>query len=155
MRKVNQAGIDLIKSYESFQRKAYLCPAGKWTVGYGHTRNVRPGMIVSELDAEQLLREDLAMASIAVTDYINAPLNDNQFAALVSFTFNVGNGALKGSTLRRKLNEGRYNEVPKELIRWTKATDPKTGQKVTLRGLTSRRLAEAALFCKEMGDAQS
>jgi len=137
---LNQAGLDLIKQFEGFRAVAYQDSAGVWTVGYGHTGTAKPGMAVSEAEAEQLLRDDVESAERAVDRLIDAPLNENQFAALVSFTFNVGQGALERSTLRRKLNNGIYDDVPFELSRWNKA-----GGEV-LRGLQRRRTAEAALW---------
>jgi len=141
-RNINEAGLELIKDCEGFRAQAYLCPAGVWTIGYGHTRGVRSGQRVTEQEAEQLLQEDLADAQAAVERYIAVPLTDNQFAALVSFTFNLGAGSLKTSTLRRRLNTGDYDAVPSELARWVKA-----GGK-TLKGLVKRRAAEGELFMR-------
>jgi lysozyme len=126
-RSVNQRGLNLVKHFEGFSAEAYLCPAGVWTIGYGHTRGVRQGQTVNKDEAEALLIQCLAEAAEDVERLISAPLNENQFAALVSFTFNVGTGNLQASTLRRKLNIGNYGDVPFELNRWVKATDPVSG----------------------------
>ena len=96
-----------------------------------------------------MLREDLIGAEAAVERYIAVPLTDNQFAALTSFTFNLGTGSLKTSTLRKKLNRGDYDAVPSELARWVKA------QGKTLKGLVRRRAAEGELFMQPDGTAAS
>jgi len=143
--KTNQPGIDLVKRFESLQLTAYICPAGIPTIGYGHTatvtiEDVKTGKTITEEEAEALLKQDLEGSERAVERYVSVPLTDNQFSALVSFTFNVGSGSLKNSTLRKKLNAGDYDSVPGELSRWVKA-----GGK-TLQGLVRRREAEGRLF---------
>ena len=145
-RTINKRGLNLVKQFEGFYAEAYLCPAGVWTIGYGHTRGVRQGQVITAEMAETTLAQDLADAAEAVERLISVPLTDNQFAALVSFTFNVGDGNLQESTLRRKLNAGDYGDVPFELSRWNKATDPVSGEKRTLRGLVRRRAAEGELW---------
>lgn len=89
-RRVSEDGIALIKEYEGLHLNPYWCPAKIWTIGYGHTRTVRSGMRITAEQADQLLEEDLRIAGRAVTRLVKVPLNDNQFAALVSFVFNVG-----------------------------------------------------------------
>jgi lysozyme len=145
-RTINRRGLDLVKQFEGFYPEAYLCPAGVWTIGYGHTRGVRQGQTATEEEAEAMLRQDLSEAAEDVERLISVPLNDNQFSALVSFAFNAGAGNLQQSTLRRKLNVGNYEEIPFELNRWVKATDPVSGKKRTLRGLVRRRSAEGDLW---------
>jgi len=145
-RSVNDAGLNLVRESEGFRGDAYRCPAGVWTIGYGHTDGVQPGQRVTREEAEQLLREDLDGSAAHVERLITVALNDNQFAALVSFTFNVGEGNLESSTLWRKLNGGDHDSVPSEMSRWVKATDPNTGQKRTLPGLVRRRAAEGVLW---------
>lgn len=145
-RKVNKAGFDLVRHFEGFYTKAYTCPAGVWTIGYGHTKGVKRGDTVTLDEAEQLLEADLDAAGAEVERLVRVPLKDNQYAALVSFVFNVGSGSLAASTLRKKLNAENYDDVPVELARWVKATDPKTGQKRTLAGLVRRRAAEGELW---------
>lgn len=146
MREVNQAGRDLIMEFEGFRPDAYLCPSGKWTIGFGHTRGVHDGMEITRAEAEEFLAEDIEDAASAVERFITVPLGDNQFAALVSFTFNMGALALLQSTLRRKLNAGDHAAVPAQLRRWTWATHPITREKVELPGLVRRREAEAKLW---------
>lgn len=145
-RQPNQGCIDLVKTCEGFYPDAYICPAGVLTIGYGHTEQVTADQHVDMAQAEALLRQDLQGSAEAVERLIKVPLNDNQFAALVSFAFNVGAGNLAASTLCSKLNAGDYDAVPTELARWVKATDPATGQKRTLPGLVKRRAAEAQLW---------
>lgn len=123
---INRAGLDLIKRFEGFRAEAYLDPIGIPTIGYGHIqgvteRDVRNRRTITEAQAGQLLREDLAVAEAAVERLISVPLNENQFSALVSFTFNLGAGNLRSSTLRRRLNSGDYGAVPAEMARWVKA----------------------------------
>lgn len=144
MRRINEAGLALIKEFEGLRLTSYRCPAGVWTVGWGSTGpHVVPGMTITEEEAETLLRDDLRRFEEGVEQLVEVPLNDNQFAALVSFAFNLGLGALSGSTLLRLLNEGDYASVPAQLARWNKA-----GGKV-LAGLSRRREAEGKLWSKE------
>lgn len=145
-RTINKRGLTLVKQFEGFYSEAYLCPAGVWTIGYGHTRGVRQGQTITAEMAEAMLAQDMADAAEAVERLISVPLTDNQFSALASFAFNVGAGNLQESTLRRKLNAGDYGDVPVELNRWVKATDPVSGEKRTLRGLVRRRAAEGELW---------
>lgn len=141
MRKTNQEGVELIKYYEGFSAKPYLCAAGFPTIGYGHL--IKKGEkfgIISMAEAEELLRQDMASAERSVLRLIERPLTDNQFAALVSFTFNLGGGALQASTLRRKVNAGLDSEVPEQFMRWIYAGGRK------LKGLERRRGAEAEVY---------
>lgn len=148
-RAINQEALDLVKSFEGFRKDAYLCPAKVWTIGYGHTGSVKRGQKISRKAAEDLLREDLSAAAASVEKYVWVELTDNQFGALASFTFNLGAGNLKRSTLRRKLNAGDFDSVPSELARWVKA-----GGK-TMSGLVRRRAAEGALFLLADGETHS
>lgn len=144
IRKINDSGLALIKKFEGLRLTCYDDSVGIATIGYGHTRTVDFSDIgiksITEDQAETLLKKDADSSERAVERYISVELNDNQFAALVCFTFNLGAGSLKDSTLRRKLNTGDYDSVPSELARWVKAG----GQ--TLSGLVKRRSAEGELF---------
>ncbi len=147
MRHINDEGLAKIRQFEGLRTKAYKCPAGVWTIGYGHTSAagapaVTSGMVISTLAAEEILKKDLEKFEAAVTRMVKASLTDNQFAALVSFVYNVGEGAFAKSTLLKKLNAGQYAAVPSELAKWVKA-----GKK-TLPGLVNRRAAEAGLWAK-------
>lgn len=141
--KTSQAGIDLIKHFEGVSLKAYPDPGTggePYTIGYGHTGNVRPGDTISAQEAEQLLVKDLERFEDAVERLITVPLTQNEFDALVSFTFNVGEGALRDSTLRKRLNAGGGSEVfEEELPRWNK------GGSGVMEGLVRRRDAEVEL----------
>jgi len=140
-RRINKAGLQLIKDFEGLKLTAYKCPAGVWTIGYGSTGpHVRPGMTITPREASELLTADLLRFERAVTRLVKMPLNDNQFAALVSFAFNVGEAALEKSTLLKHLNAGRIAMAAQEFLRWNKA-----GGKV-LAGLVRRREAERLLF---------
>ena len=143
--KTSQEGVNLIKSFEGLETRAYVCPAGILTVGYGHTGpDVYSGQIVSVQQAEQLLKDDLGEAEKAVNDYVKVSINQNQFDALVSFTFNVGTGAFESSTLLKRLNskENPCTVAKEELPRWAKGS----GNEV-LQGLLRRRSAEVEMFC--------
>ena len=140
-RKTSPAGIELIKGFESCQLAAYLCPAGKWTIGYGHTGpDVKPGLTITQQQAEQLLINDLVQFERRVNDLVTVQINQNQFDALVSFSYNLGVGALQKSTLLRLLNAGSYQPAADEFPRWKRA-----GGNV-VAGLTRRRYAERQLF---------
>lgn len=161
MREINQAGLDLIKSFEKCVLYAYddadtsnpkrFIQAGDpvrgtLTIGWGHTGTVRRGMTISQQDADFLLAQDLGWARKAVEHWVKVPLNDNQFGSLVSFVFNVGEAAFASSTLLRVLNEGDYNAVPRQMARWDKTTI--NGKKVQSDGLIRRRAAEIELWTK-------
>lgn len=141
--KTSQKGIDLLKSFEVFKPYCYRCPAGKPTIGYGHVVQPRENFpAVLTLDyAEDLLERDLAQferSVLALTKGV--ALTQEQFDALVCFTFNVGMGAFAGSTLLKKLKAGDYPGAADEFLKWDHA-----GGKV-LAGLTRRREAERRLF---------
>ncbi len=139
--KTSQKGIDLIKRFEGFSPTAYLCPAGVWTIGYGHTAGVRAGDSVDEDTAEDFLREDLADAEGAVGKYVKVPLKQWQFDALVSFAFNLGAGNLYSSTLLKKVNRNPDDPaIRQEFEKWVYA-----GGRV-LPGLVERRKAEADMY---------
>jgi lysozyme len=142
MRHITQDGIDLIKRFEGFSPTVYICPAGYPTIGYGHLvrEAERYEQGITEAEAEELLRRDVHAAESAVLRLIDVPLTDGQFDALVSFTFNLGAGALQRSTLRRKVNCQAHSEVPEQFKRWVWAG----GQK--LNGLIRRRNAESYLY---------
>lgn len=137
--------IDLIKQHEGLRLQAYRCAAGRWTIGWGHTRGVTPGMRITDAEAEKLLGEDLADIGRRLDGLMKeqgVELGANQRAALVSFAFNVGLEALKGSTLWRRICENPcHPDIPREFSRWKYV-----GGKV-MPGLVSRREQEAALYC--------
>jgi lysozyme len=138
--KTGDEGIALIRHFEGCRLDAYLCPAGVWTIGYGHTKGVKEGETIDQEAAEAFLIEDLEEFEGYVTEMVEVPLSQSQFDALVSWTFNLGPGNLERSTLLAKLNQREYTDVPFEIKRWTRAGG------VILPGLVKRRNAEAALF---------
>lgn len=139
-RTINAAGLALVREHEGLRLEAYQDTSGIWTIGYGHTEEVRPGDCISRERAEQFLKADLAKAERAVARLVKVPLTDNQFSALVSFVFNAGEGAFAKSTLLRKLNEGGHGLVPTCLKAWIFDNGR------VLPGLVKRRAAEAALW---------
>lgn len=145
-----QAAVEIIKQEESLRLKAYHCGAGVCTIGYGHTGpDVRDGMVITEERAEELLRADLAQFERDVanlTGTARPPITENQFGALVSFAFNVGSRSLARSRLLALLREGDVNGAADEFQKWTRATNPNTGEKRVLPGLVRRRARERALF---------
>lgn len=143
--RVSSRGVELIKKHEGLRLDAYLCPAGVWTIGYGHTRGVRPGDRIKEHMAEQYLREDLKSSELTVLRLVRHRLNQNQFDALVSFVFNVGAGNFQGSTLLKKINENpRDHDIKAQFKRWVYAN------KKVLPGLVIRRSEEAELYFKDL-----
>lgn len=142
-RRINDEGLALIKEYEGLCLTPYQCPGRVWTIGYGHTRTVRAGMVITPGEAERLLQEDLNGFERAVERLVRVPLNDNQFSALVCFAFNVGVGNLEGSTLLKLLNRGWYEQVPAQFMRWNRSRGEVLG------GLARRRAAEARLWNRE------
>jgi lysozyme len=143
--KISKLGLNLVRHFEGMYLRGYKCPANVWTIGYGHTglvdgKPIHGNMIITEEKAIELLQQDMAVFENAVKDSVKVPLTQNQFDALVSFAFNVGAGALRNSTLLKLLNQGKYEEVPAQFLRWNKG-----GGKV-LAGLTRRRKAEGHLF---------
>jgi lysozyme len=142
--KTSNTGIELIKKYEGCELEAYLCPAGVWTIGYGSTKGVSKGDTITQEEAEQILKNDIMHeAEVYVDNFVTAKLNQNQYDALVSFTFNLGGGALQKSTLLKKLNNGDYQGAANEFTRWVYAGGKK------LNGLVKRRREEKELFLKE------
>ena len=145
MRHVTEAGLDLIRRFEGFSPTIYICPAGYPTIGYGHVvlahEQDQFATGITPAQATDLLRKDVRIAERALLRLISVPLTDGQFDALVSFTFNLGAGALQRSTLRRKVNHGEHESVPAELMKWVWAAGKR------LPGLVRRRKAEEAVYC--------
>ena len=138
--KTSQEGIDLIKHFEGCELESYRCSANVLTIGYGTTKNVVEGMKITQNQAEEMLMKDLEEFEEYVEDLIDVPLEQNQFDALVAWTYNLGPTNLKTSTLRKVLNKGAYDDVAEQIKRWNKANGK------VLKGLVRRRNAEAELF---------
>jgi lysozyme len=139
---ISTAGIALIKQFEGCRLEAYLDSVGVPTIGYGSTEGVTMGDKITQDEADALLLEDLVRFEKCVNEHVDVPITQEQFDSLVCFAFNVGCGALIGSTLLKLLNAGNYNAAAQQFLRWDKA-----GGKV-LAGLTRRRQAESDLFSK-------
>jgi lysozyme len=135
-------------AFEGFRAKAAQLDDGRWTIGYGHTATAREGAEITSADAEALLLYDLIHAAHAVNEHVYAPLNQNQFDALVSFTFNIGPRSFKSSPTVRRLNEGRVLEAALAMELWRKAD--LEGERIVIDALVRRRAAEKALFLKPM-----
>lgn len=136
--------IELVKKFEGFSPVPYLCPAGYPTVGYGHVVT-EPYVLgqyprLTEEEAEAILFSDLVRVEVAIKPLIRVPVHEWMLDALVSFSFNVGIGAFRASTLRRLLNQAEYYEAADQFLRWVYAGGKK------LRGLVLRRQAERQLF---------
>ena len=145
-------GIALIKNFEGLRLLAYRDSAGVWTIGYGSTRYhdgkaVKPGdKLANQEQADALLANTLSQYTDAVNELVQVPLAQNQFDALVSFTYNEGTGALKQSTLLHKLNNNDYSGAADQFLVWDKITDPRSGEKIVSSTLADRRSRERALF---------
>lgn len=148
---LSKRGADLIYHFEGKLKPigddkfvAYRCPAGVWTIHAGVTNGVHEGMVVTEEQGEAMFRKEIASHETAVAQLVTVPLEQEHFDALVSFSYNVGQGNLKRSTLLRKLNRRDYDGAEEQFARWTKARVK--GRMTILRGLVRRRKAEAAMF---------
>ena len=141
MRHINDAGLDIIKKSENCFLKAYRCPAGIPTVGWGCTGpDINMGTVWTQEEADKRLREHLDLTEQCVERHVEVPISDNAFSALVALVYNIGCGAFSGSTLLRKLNAGDMAGAQTEFKRWNKSRG------AVLNGLTTRRAAEAELF---------
>ncbi len=134
-------GLAMLKDFEGLRTTAYRDAAGVWTIGYGHTgADVKPGLRISEAQATALLAKDVAWAEAAVRQAVKVPVTQNQFDALVSFTYNLGAGGLRRSSLLARLNAGDVEGAAASFSRYVHA-----GGRM-LEGLQRRRAAEADLF---------
>lgn len=146
---INEAGLEIVRRFESWVPTPYRCPAGRWTIGYGATWDMEGNPVgpdhpaLTKDEGELLLRKEIAHVEKAIRRLIKAELTPNMFSAICSWGFNVGTGAMQRSTLRMKLNRGQYEDAADELPRWKKAGGR------TLKGLVRRRASERALFLAE------
>ena len=146
---INEAGLEIVRRFESWVSAPYRCPAGRWTIGYGATWDMEGNPVgpdhpaLTKDEGELLLRKEIAHVEKAIRRLIKAELTPNMFSAICSWGFNVGTGAMQRSTLRMKLNRGQYEDAADELPRWKKAGGR------TLKGLVRRRASERALFLAE------
>lgn len=138
--RTSQKGVSLIKSFEGLRLKSYQDSVGVWTIGYGTTRGITAGMAITNEQAERMLMNDIGRFEPEIERLVKAPMNQAQWDALMSFTYNLGAANLGSSTLLKLLNAGDYVGAAEQFPRWNKAG----GQ--VLAGLTKRRLAERAMF---------
>lgn len=146
---VSAVGLAVLMHFEGYATAAYQDGAGIWTICYGHTKGVYKGMTATKSQCDAFLKADLAWSQRAVASAVTAPINQNQFDALVLLTYNIGETQFRNSTLLRKLNRKDYVGAAVEFPKWNKIRDPKTNALVSSNGLTRRRLAEMELFMKE------
>ena len=138
--------LSIIKKHEALRLKAYICPAGVPTIGYGSTRyadgrKIQMGDVITEKEAEQMLIHDVRKFESEVLASVTTPLNDNQLSALISFVYNVGAFAFRKSTLRKKINANRDDlSIKDEFMKWARG-----GGKI-LPGLVKRRAEESKLY---------
>ena len=138
--KTSESMIAVIKKFEGLRLKAYKCPAGVYTIGYGHTENVNADSEISELMADQILRKDLQKFENSIKKLVKVQLSQCQFDALVSLVFNIGATNFKNSTLLKYLNNGEYSLAAEQFERWIYSNGKK------LDGLLTRRKAEKEIF---------
>lgn len=139
--KTSERGIEFIKKWESLLLEAYQDTGGTWTIGWGHTKSVKKGDRITRFMAEEYLRSDLLTCERAVETLVQVQLSQHQFDALVSFTFNLGPGSLKSSTLLKVINENPADpEIARQFRRWVYCKG------VVLPGLVSRRSEEAKMY---------
>ena len=141
--KLSQRGIDLIKQFEGYSSKAYPDPAtggAPWTIGYGTTRGVKPGMVITAEQAEKMLRDDVEKFESGVSSLITSPTTQGQFDAMVSLAYNIGLGNFGKSTLLKKHNARCYTCAADQFRVWNRANGK------VMNGLTKRRAAERQVF---------
>lgn len=139
--RTSEKGIEFIKLSEGLLLEAYQDSGGVWTIGYGHTKGVKKGDQITEFMATEYLKDDLRNSEQAVSLYVTSKINQNQFDALVSFTFNLGPGNLKSSTLLKRVNADPNDpDIERQFKRWIYCKG------VVLKGLVKRREREAAIY---------
>ena len=148
---LSATGLRLISEFEGLYLTGYLCSAGRPTIGWGHTGSVdgvpvRAGMVITKEKAIELLAADMVSFEDSVKSLTKIEPTQNQFDALVSLAFNIGAGALGGSTLLRMFNAGKIQGAADQFLVWDKYTDPRTGEKKVSAGLVRRRKSERHLF---------
>jgi lysozyme len=132
--------MEMIKQFEGVRLTAYLCPAGRLTIGAGSTHHVTPGMTITKEDAERLLADEVEEVWRSLQSCVKVSLNDNQWAALISFTHNIGITRVRQSTLLKKLNSGNLAGAGEEFLRW------KHAKGIVIQGLVRRREIEQEVF---------
>lgn len=139
---INKDGIHIIKEREKLSLKAYP-DNGEYSIGYGHRGpHIKAGMIITEERAEELLKQDLEKFEKEVRRYVKVELNENQFSALVSFSYNVGGGAFSKSTMLKYINQQAFSQAANEFLKWIKSAGKDSP------GLIKRREMEKDLFLR-------
>lgn len=137
-------GLEIIKHFEGLRLRAYLCPAGIPTIGWGHTKGVSLGDVCTPEQAEAWIQGDYDLARRIVLRHVESKLTENQIQALTSWVFNLGEGNFTVSTLLKKLNNNDIEGASKEILKWNKGRV--NGSLVVLPGLDRRRIMEKQLF---------
>ncbi|MBW3020134.1 lysozyme [Candidatus Woesearchaeota archaeon] len=143
---ISDKGVDFIKGYEKFRAEAYQCEAGKWTIGFGHTDGVKFGDKTDITKATRIFKEDLKVYEAAVKKYVKVKLSQNQYDALVSLCFNIGETLFRKSDLVKDLNNGLYDKVPSRMKEWIKVRNPRTKELEKSNGLINRRNDEVDIW---------
>lgn len=138
---ISENCLDLIKQFEGCKLKAYKCPAGIWTIGYGRTTDVHEGDTCTQEQADTWLTEEANEFAEQIEKMVKVPLTQNELDALTSFAYNVGIGNFSRSTMLKRINEANFEEAAPEFLKWNKAAGK------VLPGLVKRRQAEMDLFC--------
>ena len=137
---ISKKGIDLIKRFEGCRLKAYKCPAGVWTIGYGHTKDVKMGMSITQKQADEFLKGDIKPVE-RLLNGMGINYTQNQFDALTSWIFNLGEGNFKKSTMYKNIVARKSDvEITDQMVKWVNAGG------IPLLGLKKRRVAEANMF---------
>lgn len=150
--KASQDLYNLIKEAEGLRLRAYKCPAGVWTIGWGTTSatgliDIKPDTTITKAQAETLLSKYVAKMEKIVNDAVKVALKQSQFDALIHFIYNIDPATFRASTLLKELNKGNYDAVPTEMMKWVMITVK--GKKVRSKGLVNRRTKEVALWSKD------
>ena len=140
-------GLELIKEFEGCRLRAYRCPKKVLTIGYGHTKGVQEGQVITQAIADCLLEDDIIEAMENIKKLLKVKLNSNQAGAIVSFVFNLGGTAFAKSTLLKRINQSKFEEASKEFLKWN-LCDGKISA-----GLVRRRQAESDLFNKSLAQS--
>ena len=147
--KMQVSNTEIIKKNEGLVLKAYLpTPNDVWTIGYGHTKGVKPGQIITKDTAEEYLKQDLCWVEAVIDKWVKVDLTQNQYDALASLIYNIGEGNFISSSVLRWLNSGNYIQAADSFVLWNKQRNKKTGKLEVLNGLTKRRQEEKELFLK-------
>ena len=142
--KIPQEVFEVIKKFEGFKAKAYKCPAGVWTIGYGTTKGVKEGQSITEFDAYRQLVQWFLVPAQTIKKVLFVPVQDYEFGAIMSLVYNVGQGAIVSSTLIKKINANSKSDASNEFLRWDKIRI--NGELVPSKGLSNRRKVEKLIF---------